>query len=96
VGAVQKTRYRERRRRFAGAADGQIAEADHRHAGGVARRLHTHCSDRTVNGGKRCEKTSCAGLPPEGRRAHQSMIPKKPARDLIRGGCRFSEKIMLN
>jgi hypothetical protein len=25
----------------------------------------------------------------------QSMIPKKPAPDLIRGGHRFSEKIML-
>jgi len=25
----------------------------------------------------------------------QSMIPKKPAPDLIRGGNRFSEKIML-
>jgi hypothetical protein len=24
------------------------------------------------------------------------MIPKKPAPDLIRGGCRFSEKIMLH
>jgi hypothetical protein len=27
--------------------------------------------------------------------AAQSMIPKKPAPDLIRGGYRFSEKIML-
>jgi hypothetical protein len=26
---------------------------------------------------------------------NQSMIPKKPAPDLIRGGYRFSEKIML-
>jgi hypothetical protein len=26
---------------------------------------------------------------------HQSMIAKKPAPDLIRGGYRFSEKIML-
>jgi hypothetical protein len=26
----------------------------------------------------------------------QSMIPKKPAPDLIRGGNRFSEKIMLH
>jgi hypothetical protein len=33
-----------------------------------------------------------AGAP---RRALQSMIPKKPAPDLIRGGSRFSEKIML-
>jgi hypothetical protein len=29
------------------------------------------------------------------RDAVQSMIPKKPAPDLIRGGHRFSEKIML-
>jgi hypothetical protein len=28
--------------------------------------------------------------------SHQSMIPKKPAPDLIRGGYRFSEKIMLH
>jgi hypothetical protein len=34
-------------------------------------------------------------LSDENARAHQSMIPKKPALDLIRGGCRFSEKIML-
>jgi hypothetical protein len=27
--------------------------------------------------------------------ARESMIPKKHAPDLIRGGCRFSEKIML-
>jgi hypothetical protein len=27
--------------------------------------------------------------------ANQSMIPKEPAPDLIRGGDRFSEKIML-
>jgi hypothetical protein len=26
----------------------------------------------------------------------ESMIPKKPALDLIRGGYRFSEKIMLH
>ena len=29
------------------------------------------------------------------RIVHQSMIPKKPAPDLIRGGSRFSEEIML-
>jgi hypothetical protein len=28
-------------------------------------------------------------------RFYQSMIPKKPAPDLIRGGNRFSEKIVL-
>jgi hypothetical protein len=30
------------------------------------------------------------------RRGDQSMIPKKPAPDLIRGGYRFSAKIMLH
>src|SRR5580704_16934547 len=87
----QEMRHRERRRRFAG---GEIAEADHRHAGRLALRLNASPRHRAINGGQGGEQAAAALAPPEGGFAHHSMIPKKPAPDLIRGGYRFSDKIM--
>src|SRR5579862_1354821 len=90
----QKMRYQKRRRRLAGAAGGEIAEADHRHAGRLALRLNARPRHRAINRGQGREQAAAALAPPEGRLAHHSMIPKKPAPDLIRGGYRFSDKIM--
>src|SRR5580700_2954300 len=82
----QQMRHRERRRRFAGAAGGEIAEADHRHAGRLALRLNASPRHRAVNGGQGGEQAAAALAPPEGGFAHHSMIPKS--------GYRFSDKIM--
>src|SRR5580704_9040556 len=90
----QEMRYGQRRRCLAGAADCEIAEADHRHAGRRALRLNAAPRHRAIKGGKGREQAAAALAPPEGGLAHHSMIPKKPAPDLIRGGCRFSDKIM--
>src|ERR1700722_17012529 len=90
----QKMRHCERRRRLAGAAGGEIAEADHRDAGRLTLRLNASPRHRAINGGQGSEQAAAALAPPEGGLAHHSMIPKKPAPDLIRGGYRFSDKIM--
>src|SRR5580704_19466139 len=90
----QKMRHSQRRRSLAGAAGREIAEADHRHARRLALRLNAAPRHRAINGGKRREQAAAALAPPEGGLAHHSMISKKPAPDLIRGGYRFSDKIM--
>src|SRR5580704_6741412 len=82
----QKMRYQKRRRRLAGAAGGEIAEADHRHAGRLALRLNARPRHRAINRGQGREQAAAALAPPEGRLAHHSMIPKS--------GYRFSDKIM--
>src|SRR3984957_2847050 len=76
----------ERRRRLAGAAGGEITEADHRYAGGLAVRLNAPPRHRAINGGKGREQAAATLAPPEGGLAHHSMIPKS--------GYRFSDKIM--
>jgi hypothetical protein len=48
--------------------------------------------DHDARGGRRSREDACLSW--RGRCA--SMISKKPAPDLIRGGDRFSEKIMLH
>jgi hypothetical protein len=79
-------RDRQRRRRLAGAADGEVAEANDKHAGAMPLRMHAKRRYRAIDLTKWGKQSSGAGLPPEGRRSHQSMIPKS--------GYRFSEKIM--
>src|SRR3984957_17245988 len=82
----QEMRHRQRRRRLAGAAGGEIAEADHRHAGWLALRLNAPPRHRAINGGKGRKQAAATFAPPEGGLAHHSMIPKS--------GYRFSDKIM--
>src|ERR1700686_1459237 len=70
----QERRPRERRRRLAGAAGREIAEADHRHAGALALRLNAPPCHRAVNGGKGSEQAAAAVAPPEGGLAHQDAL----------------------
>src|SRR3984957_20085625 len=79
-------RHRQRRRRLAGAAGGEIAETDHRHARWLALCLNAPPRHRAIDGGKGRKQAAAAFAPPEGGLAHHSMIPKS--------GYRFSDKIM--
>jgi hypothetical protein len=84
----------ERCRRLAGATDGRIAEADHRHASAATLPTHAERRHRAIDARERAEQAAAAGPPPKGGLSHQCMIPNKLAPDLIRGGNRFPEKIM--
>src|SRR5271170_2774584 len=70
----QKTRHRERGRRLAGAAGGEIAQADHWHAGALALRLNASPSYRAINGRQGREQAAAALAPPEGRLAHHDAL----------------------
>jgi hypothetical protein len=66
---MQKLRDRDRRRRLAGAADSEIAEANHRHAGALATRSHAQARHRAIERRKWREQNSRAGPPPKVRLA---------------------------
>src|ERR1700731_4536228 len=70
VHGEQEMRHRQRRRRLAGAAGGEIAEADHRHAGRLALRLNAPPRYRAINGGQGREHAAATFAPPEGGLAH--------------------------
>src|ERR1700688_4030777 len=70
----QKMRHRERRRGLASAAGGEIAEADHRHAGAEALRLNAPPRHSTINGGKGSKQPAAAFPPPEGGLAHHDAL----------------------
>ena len=61
---------------FAGAADGEITEANDRQAGVASRQLHAHSRHRGIDGRERGQEGSGAGLPPERRLASHGMIPQ--------------------
>ena len=67
-GRGQNLRDRNRRRRLAGAARGQVADADDRDAGGASRLRHPPRRDRAVDGGQRRQQAGRSG--PAGR--HQN------------------------
>src|SRR5580704_5004710 len=73
----QKMRHRQRRRRLAGAAGCEIAEADHRHAGWLTLRLNAAPRHRAIKGGKWREQAAAAFAPPEGRLAHHDALCSK-------------------
>ena len=65
----------DRSRGFAGAADRQVAETNHRYAGPTPGRAQAHCRRDAVGAGKKLEPPAAAvGIPPEGRFAHQGLI----------------------
>src|SRR6476660_6186681 len=76
----EKARHRDRRRRLAGAADGEIAETDDRHAGTLPLGVHAPGSNSAVQPRERYEQPAAAALPPESRFAHQRVIPKSADR----------------
>ncbi len=60
---------------FAGAADRQVAEADHRHAGAPPSRAHARRCRHAVDGADGAEPPpATVRIPPEGRFAHQSLV----------------------
>src|SRR5579883_391749 len=64
---------RDRSRRLARAADGEIADADHRRGGAPSRSAHTPCGERAVNGAKRLQGSRGDARRlrrPEARRPH--------------------------
>jgi hypothetical protein len=65
----------KRRRRFAGTANGEVAEADHRHAGALSDGPHAQRRRYSINTGNRTEPPAATvRIPPEGRFAHQSLL----------------------
>jgi hypothetical protein len=73
---MQKVRYRKRRWCLAGAADGEIAETDDRHAGATSAQMHARGGYRAVYSRKGLEQAARAGLPPERGLAHY-IYPKR-------------------
>ena len=80
MGAEEEFSDSERRRRLAGAADRQIAEADHRNADALPWRLHTQRGHGAIDGGERTEHAATAGPPPKVGLTHER-IPA-PEHDL--------------
>src|SRR5436190_18163991 len=76
----QKARHRDRRRRLAGASDGEIAETDNRHPSALPLGVHAPGSSSAVEPRERNEQFTAAALPPECRFAHQRAIPKSADR----------------
>jgi len=75
---------RKRSRRLAGAADGEVAEANHRHTGAAAVRLHAHGRHRAIDRGQGREQAACAGSPPEGRLAQHVQGARCSSRSCIK------------
>ncbi len=70
VRGQKEPRYRESRRRLAGAADREVAEADDRNADAAAGRIHPPRRDRAVDAGEGAKETAASRLPPKRRLAH--------------------------
>ncbi len=68
-GPGQNLRDRNRRRRLAGAAQGQVADTDDGDAGGASRLGHPPCRDRSVSGSQRRQQAGdqARRTPPERR-----------------------------
>jgi hypothetical protein len=75
MGGMEKLRHSQSRRSFAGAANGEIAQADYRQPGLPRWRPHAQPRRRAVERCQRRQRRAASGSPPKSRLTHQIVHP---------------------